>query len=296
MHGHLVCGFRAGTGSGGQHLVGQTGSGGLHSLLLFDLGKKRLALGFVFVLRRLDGSSQRSKLRLVTLEGVGLFPNPLDADLVDLVALGDGVDHILPLNDMAKDGVFAIKMRRSLVGDEKLAAVCPGAGIGHRENPGAAVCQRRIDFVRELVARIARAGSQRAATLDHEVGNHPVKIQPVVVRRALGIGRRAAGFRVVLGTLREADEVGDGHWGFFKLQFPKDGSLGRLELGVQAVCQFFFLLCHYGKRRQRHGCGQSALQVVVHFRHQFHGTAEGTQKRRRPQCFIRAGANLSVRD
>ena len=123
VHGHLVCGFRVGTGSGCQHLVGQTGSGGLHSLLLFDLGKKRLALDFVFVLRRLDGSSQRSKLRLVTLEGVGLFPNPLDTDLVDLVALGDGVDNILPLNDMAKDGVFAIKMRRSLVGYEKLATV-----------------------------------------------------------------------------------------------------------------------------------------------------------------------------
>ena len=123
MHGHLVCGFRAGTCSGCQYLVGQTGSSGLHSFLFFDLSKKRLALGFVFILRRLDGSSQRSKLRLVTLEGFGLFPNPLDADLVDLVVFGDGVDNILPLNDMAKDGVFAIKMRRSLVRDEKLATV-----------------------------------------------------------------------------------------------------------------------------------------------------------------------------
>ncbi len=52
-------------------------------------------------------------------------------DLQHLVALLDGIDHIDALRHLAKDGVLPVQVGLRAVGDEELAAVGVGAGIGH---------------------------------------------------------------------------------------------------------------------------------------------------------------------
>ena len=95
----------------------------------------------VFVYRRLDGGSQRGELRFVTFERLGFFANSLDGELSEFVTLGNGVNHVLPIDDATEYGVLAIKPRCRLVSDEKLAAIGAGAGVGHRKNPRAAVAK-----------------------------------------------------------------------------------------------------------------------------------------------------------
>ena len=51
----------------------------------------------------------------------------VEGDRLDLVALGDLVDHILALGDFAEDRVLAVEVRCRAVSDEELAAVGVGA-------------------------------------------------------------------------------------------------------------------------------------------------------------------------
>ena len=64
-------------------------------------------------------------------------------------------------------------------GDEELAAVGVGAGVGHGEFAGLleAVCGA-LGFVSELVAGAAHAGAFGVAALDHEVGMTRWKMVP----------------------------------------------------------------------------------------------------------------------
>src|SRR5690606_16528823 len=52
----------------------------------------------------------------------------------DLVALLDAVDDVLAFDHLAEHGVFAVQPRARHVGDEELAAIGAGAGIGHRQD------------------------------------------------------------------------------------------------------------------------------------------------------------------
>ena len=124
-------------------------------------------------------------------EGVGRVEN---LDLEDLVALGDGVDRGQALGDGAEDAVFAVEPRRGDVGDEKLAAIGAGAGVGHGEDAGLGVTEGFVELVCELVAGPAGAVAARIAALDHEVGDDAVKGQAVVV-----------------AAFGEIEEVGGGH-------------------------------------------------------------------------------------
>ena len=61
-------------------------------------------------------------------QGSGIFVN---GDGLDLVALGDFVDHVLTGDDLAEDRMFTVEMRGGKMGDEELAAVGVWAGVGH---------------------------------------------------------------------------------------------------------------------------------------------------------------------
>ena len=63
----------------------------------------------------------------------------------------------MPSVTRAEDAVLVVEVRRRPVGEEELAAVRAGAGIGHRQGAGRVVAQRRIELVIELVAGAAGA-------------------------------------------------------------------------------------------------------------------------------------------
>ena len=128
------------------------------------------------------------------LRGEQLVGGIENFDALDLVALRDRVHHVLALGHFAEDRVLAIEPRTGHVRDEKLAAVRAGAGVGHRENAGLRVLERLVDLVGEIVAGAAAAGARRVAALDHEVRDHAVKLDAVVIP-ALG----------------EVQEIGGGH-------------------------------------------------------------------------------------
>src|SRR5882724_12292613 len=93
---------------------------------------------------------------------------------------GDLVGDVLAFHDFTEDGVAVIEVRSGSNGDEKLAAVGIGSGVGHREFAGLGMLQRSVKFVGEFVAWAAHAGAVRAAALNHEIGNDAVKNQAVV--------------------------------------------------------------------------------------------------------------------
>src|SRR5688500_18439432 len=92
----------------------------------------------------------------------------------------DRVDRVHARGDAAEDRVLAVEPRGGLRrDDEELAAVRIGAMVGHRERTALDLVV--VDLVLELVARTAGPGAVRAAALDHEVADHAVEDQPVVV-------------------------------------------------------------------------------------------------------------------
>src|SRR5690606_14081229 len=105
----------------------------------------------------------------------------LDRDAANLLALANAVHQFLVVgtDDLAEYRVLAIQPRAGDVRDEELAAVGRGAGIGHGQH-ATLVREPRVDFVLEAIARATCAGAAGAATLDHEVGNLPMKRQAVV--------------------------------------------------------------------------------------------------------------------
>src|SRR5690348_4618610 len=106
----------------------------------------------------------------------------LDGDLFDPVAAADRIHHFLVFhgNDFAEHRVFAVQPRRGHVGDEELAAVGTGTGIGHGKHAGLVVFQAGTHLVLETVTRAAAARAFRAATLDHEIGDHAMEAEAVV--------------------------------------------------------------------------------------------------------------------
>ncbi len=99
--------------------------------------------------------------------------------------------------------------------NEKLASVRAGSPVGHRKETGTVEFQVRTDFILEIFAVDARApasGSGRISALNHEVVDHAVEADAVVV-----------------SFLREAFEVLDGlrRLGVEELYF--DVSHGRFD-------------------------------------------------------------------
>lgn len=130
-------------------------------------------------------------------------------DLILGTILHTRLDKPQPLNrrhptlDPAEDGVLAIQPGRRGEGDEELAPVGVGPGIGHAEDARAGVLERRVDLVLELFAKdgaAATAGAGRVAALDHEVGDDAVEDGGVVVAAADEGGEVLAGLGGVGGV------------------------------------------------------------------------------------------------
>jgi len=144
----------------------------------------------------------------------------------------DGVHHraALLVLDLAEDRVLVVQVRGQRGGDEELRPVGPRTGVGHREEVLAVELQLGVELVLERVARTARAGAQRVAALDHEVLDDPVEDHPVVEGlRGLLAG---LGHRVVLGALRQPDEVLDGLRSVVVEQVDDDVALVGLQRRV----------------------------------------------------------------
>ena len=123
--------------------------------------------------------------------------------------------------------------------DEELAAIRVLAGVGHREDARPVVFEVGMKLVRQPVAWVTSAGSQRAAALDHEVLNHPVKDQPVVVRLAHGIDRLLCVVLIVkLGALREADKVGHDERHFFVIEPRRHRAKVGGDLRIKPIRQY----------------------------------------------------------
>jgi hypothetical protein len=65
-------------------------------------------------------------------------------------------------------------------GDEKLASIGSGSGIGHGKNSFAGMSQGRIKLIVEPVSRAAGTGSRRTPALYHKAFDDPVKDEAVV--------------------------------------------------------------------------------------------------------------------
>ncbi len=89
-----------------------------------------------------------------------------DGDPIHPVALADCVDDVQARHDLPEDRVPTVQVGLRGVGDEKLASVCTGAGIGHGEH--APFMEQWVSFtlVLEAVSGTAPAGAGWIAPLD----------------------------------------------------------------------------------------------------------------------------------
>lgn len=95
--------------------------------------------------------------------------------------------HAHPMLHASEYRMLLVQPRRWRQRDEKLAAIRIRPGVGHAQDAGASVSQRRVDFVFELFAVDGGPAASCAggiAALDHEVGNDAVEDDVVVVSAA----------------------------------------------------------------------------------------------------------------
>ena len=104
------------------------------------------------------------------------------------------------------------------MGNEKLATVGVGSGVGHGQFTGYIVAQAVVGFAFELVAGATGTGALWAAALNHEIGDYTVEAESIVV-----------------SALNEVYETGYGHGGFSGKQVDVDvpfaGAHGYFKIG-----------------------------------------------------------------
>src|SRR5581483_8360878 len=100
--------------------------------------------------------------------------------------LGNALHHLEALRHLSEYTMAVIQPWRWRHGDEKLAAVRIGSGIGHRQYAGLGVFELGVKFIGEFVARSAAAGAFRISSLDHEIGDHAVE-DGAIIKRLTGL-------------------------------------------------------------------------------------------------------------
>src|SRR5260370_42219548 len=171
----------------------------------------------------LGGQAWRPTLRSLNFHGVNA--NFLDGPVLGATGyFGDLLNHGVTLDHFAENAVLIIQMAGGRNGDEELAAVGVGAGVGHGKYSRFGVLQRGVELVGELVARTAAPGAFRVAALDHEVRKYAVKNR-AVIKRLTG-----------LGPFRETHEVLHGFGRLIGMKFDFELALGGIECGVDFVC------------------------------------------------------------
>src|SRR5262245_27911637 len=113
----------------------------------------------------------------------------LYANRGDLVILADGVDRVHPLGDLSEYGVHAVQMSLRRVTDEELAAAGVLACVGHRQRSGDVFVHVAAGLALDRVPGATRPDSAFAglgvgiAALNHEVGDHAMKLGAVIEAR-----------------------------------------------------------------------------------------------------------------
>ena len=155
-------------------------------------------------------------------------------------------------------------------GDEKLAAIGSGAGIGHRKFSRFVVPQFLVKFVGETVSGIAGSSSERASALNHELRYHAMKNE-AVVKRALGF-LPGLGIFEFLGALRKAHEIRNRLRGFLLKQANDDRTLRCIEHCIGSGCAAQGYLQWKGK----------CAGIITH---SGRGGQRGETEKRRPQIY-----------
>src|SRR5713101_424178 len=84
---------------------------------------------------------------------------------------GNLLYHVVAFHHLAKHSVLVVQPRCGCSGDEELAAIGVGPGVGHRKHAGLRMLQLGVKLVGEFVARPAAPGSLGTSSLNHEIGN-----------------------------------------------------------------------------------------------------------------------------
>lgn len=165
-----------------------------------------------------DGLSSLGYVCIQSVDLIGIDDlGSNDLDLIQRAIVTVCLDQTQSLNqlearfDAAEDGMFAVQPGSRGQSDEELAAVGVLAAVGHAEDSGARVFQRRVDLVFKLVPVDACPSAprpRRVARLDHEVRDDSVEDDAVVV---VSLRQR----RKVLARLGRV----------FVVQFYRDGTL-----------------------------------------------------------------------
>jgi hypothetical protein len=100
---------------------------------------------------------------------------------IDFVALANRINNLLAFGDLAENRVPTVQMRCGIMSDEKLGAIGARASICHRENTCFGVLQIGVKLICEFVTWAAATAASRIAALDHEICDHSVKRNAVVV-------------------------------------------------------------------------------------------------------------------
>src|SRR5258706_662580 len=110
----------------------------------------------------------------------------LDPHGLEFVVLLDRQDYVHSLRDLSENRVDAVQMPLRRVADEELAAAGVLAGVGHGQRSRDVLVDVLLCLALDLVARAAGADRPLAAlrvgvaALNHEVGDHTVKLGAVV--------------------------------------------------------------------------------------------------------------------
>ena len=160
-----------------------------------------------------------------------------DLDAEDFVAFFDRVDDVLTFGHFTKDRVFSIQPWGGFVGDEELRAVGAGSGVGHGEDAGLGVCQRRNDFIAEFVSGTSCSCASWITALNHEVRDDAVEGEAVVISTLGEVEKVCGSHRSLTGKDCALDlsfvcfdddrNVGDS-WSLF-LGFNRAATVGRSE-------------------------------------------------------------------
>ena len=107
----------------------------------------------------------------------------------ELSASLNGVNDVHAFTDGTEHGVVAVEPRRGNRGEEELGATGVSTSVGHGEDTGLVVLEGKSrGLAGNLPARASGTGSSGhrvfgvgAAALDHEIFNHAVEMQTVVM-------------------------------------------------------------------------------------------------------------------
>ena len=171
----------------------------------------------------------------------------------------NGIDHFKPAYHFAENRMPAVEPGGGGVGDEELAAIGPGPCIGHGEQALAVVDERIDEFIGKAVPRAARAGAGGVAALDHEIFDHAVEAEAVVVALPFVVFADEG-----VGALGQGDEIGHGNRGLVVLQAKDDFALAGAHGCVQPVAQ----VAQVVRLATGHQCGRQEKECNALF-HRF---------------------------